>query len=251
MFKDRSQTESEFYGDVVSNRLSVRLDLENMAERAHRIDKFRIQWILDERRVEALFHFTPLDNLNNLAHFGLLSRANLVENHVNFIPTDALRIDGVNNASCLSLAFPNYKMFFQKRCSLAEVDRWAVLKICPSVLWENPCLFLPQNASSLVHKLKKAPGHFLGAPALSRIFYEPENIRRDEMGLSQDFPTNPQTEILVFGPIKNKKVKSILIEDFQSKNSAVSMLQGSEFEGLVQIDVSVFSPRCDYPFWKH
>lgn len=235
----------------IRHSIPVREDLEAIAERARRIDHYHIQSLIDERRVKALFHFTPIDNLKNLARYGLLSRADLLAEHIDFIPTDEHRIDGVNNASCLSLAFPNYRMFYQKRCSLTAVSSWAVLEISPSVLWEHPCLFLPRNAASLASNLRESPGYYLGAQALKRVFEESENVRRDEMGLASDFPTDPQTEVLIFGAITSDKVEAILVNDAQSLRHAGSIVMGSEFEHRLRIDRSVFAPRCDYSFWTH
>jgi hypothetical protein len=75
----------------------------------------QIQQICDERDIETLVHFTRVENLSSILQNGLLSRKALETSGQQFLFNDPDRIDGHKEAICLSISFPNYKMFYPIR----------------------------------------------------------------------------------------------------------------------------------------
>jgi hypothetical protein len=72
-----------------------------------------VQEYVAEREIDCLVHFTRASNLDSILQRGLLPRDILmVEGYNDF--NDQYRHDGTN-AVCLSIGFPNYKMFFSLR----------------------------------------------------------------------------------------------------------------------------------------
>lgn len=104
-----------------------------------------IQEYATERGITHLVHFTRACNLETILQLGLVPRDTLKKTdfaHFN----DQYRLDDTN-AVCLSIGFPNYKMFYGLRKNHPNVD-WVVLAICPSALWMLCCAFCVANAAS-------------------------------------------------------------------------------------------------------
>ncbi|MBF0256705.1 MAG: DUF4433 domain-containing protein [Gammaproteobacteria bacterium] len=141
------------------------------------------------RGIRHVLHFTPLDNLPGILGRGLIARSQLQDEAVLF--PDQYRLDGRLDWISTSLSFPNYGLFFRKRCDLPSVQ-WAVLLLDPSILWRLDCLFVPGNAASS-HYRHQEDSHFEGVDAFERLF-EGE-CRWQNLDDSQ--PTDPQAEVLV------------------------------------------------------
>src|SRR5436190_20996431 len=98
------------------------------------------------RRIDTLVHFTRLENLAGILADGILPRATLETASRRVIFNDDIRTDGHKEAACLSVSFPNYKMFYKYR-SADQTATWTVLLIQAEVLWELDCAFCWANAS--------------------------------------------------------------------------------------------------------
>ncbi|EJV4018820.1 DUF4433 domain-containing protein, partial [Salmonella enterica] len=59
---------------------------------------------------------------------------------------DELRLDGHRDSTSLSIAFPNYRMFYRYRMDNPSIE-WVVLGIHPSILWRNDCAYCCHNAA--------------------------------------------------------------------------------------------------------
>jgi len=67
------------------------------------------------RRIDTLIHFTRLENLAGILADGILPRSAPGGQARRVIFNDGVRIDGHKDAVCLSVSFPNYKMFYKYR----------------------------------------------------------------------------------------------------------------------------------------
>lgn len=159
-----------------------------------------IQEIVRQRDITRLFHFTHSDNLSSILENGLLSRSELDDenNGYDYDYNDEDRIDGHPNAICLSISYPNARMFWKYR-NLKPGD-WVILEIEPSILWTKNCAFYPTNAASNNVRFEEL-GSMKGSHALSALFSdEVFGIQRDE-GLADKYTTDVQAEVLVFESI--------------------------------------------------
>lgn len=73
---------------------------------------------LKQRQINNLYHFTQAGNLLNIFKYGLLSREILEEEGIHSYFNDNYRFDNCPHAVCMSIEFPNYKMFYKLRKSL-------------------------------------------------------------------------------------------------------------------------------------
>ncbi|MFQ2244132.1 DarT ssDNA thymidine ADP-ribosyltransferase family protein [Aeromonas enteropelogenes] len=151
--------------------------------------------------VPYLVHFTRVTNLPSILQHGIYPISRVHE--IGTIPdvNDTLRLDGHTDATSLSIAFPNYRMFWRYRQDNPDVD-WVVLAINPSVLWTKNCAFCRFNAADarisrqLINQLK-TPASFIG------MFEEIDGLpSRQEQRLNRYDPTDVQAEVLAFDIIE-------------------------------------------------
>ena len=101
-----------------------------------------------EREIPYLLHFTRPENLESILAIGLHPRQNIDLGVVpNASVNDTCRNDGRRDRNCLSISFPNYKMFYPLRSANPGIE-WPVLVMKPSILWTMDCLFCENNAAS-------------------------------------------------------------------------------------------------------
>lgn len=159
-----------------------------------------IQEVVQQRNITRLFHFTHSDNLSSILENGLLSRSELDDetNGYNYDFNDEDRIDGHLDGICLSISFPNAKMFWKYR-SLKPGD-WVILEINPSILWSKNCAFYPTNAASNNVRFNELE-LIKGDAAFSALFSdEVFGIQRD-VNLPAEYTTDVQAEVMVFEKI--------------------------------------------------
>ena len=157
-----------------------------------------IQNIIQQRNITRLFHFTHTDNLSSILENGLLSRSDLNDKGNDYYFNDSDRIDGHLDAICLSVSYPNAKMFYKYR-SLKAGD-WVLLEIHPSVLWTKDCAFYPTNAASNSVRFKNID-LMKGATAFSDLFADDVYGTAREGYLTDEYTTDVQAEVLVFEKI--------------------------------------------------
>ncbi|MHB1400444.1 MAG: DarT ssDNA thymidine ADP-ribosyltransferase family protein [Trichloromonadaceae bacterium] len=209
-----------------------------------------IKSYVDKNGISYLCHFTKISNLENILVNGLYPRSDLILSGVEFEHNDGFRHDGHMNATCLSISFPAYKMFYKYQCDNPDID-YAVIKIKPSVLWEKDCAFSVTNAAcssitAIPLNQKKGPGAFL------KLFGEIEGKpTRKELQIPANYPTDPQAEVLVFGHIETNFIEDINIK---SQNRV------KDFDKIVKIaqkfnnykyffNEPLFKPRLDWAHW--
>ena len=110
-----------------------------------------IRQLIKKRQIKHLVHFTQAANVRSIFDHGLLPRQMLLERWGNrpdlFKANDARRFDQHLDANCLSISFPNYRMFHRYRKS-DPLRFWVVLLIKPEILWKLDCAFCVTNASA-------------------------------------------------------------------------------------------------------
>ena len=119
--------------------------------------------ILKNREIKYLCHFTRVENLESILTNGLYPRDSLFNKEYNPDPSlrvagifnDSIRADEKTNAICLSIAFPNSKMFSSLRHEYQNgkwIERqgihWGVIVLSSRILLDKNCAFYPTNAAS-------------------------------------------------------------------------------------------------------
>ena len=207
------------------------------------------------RQIPYLIHFTRWENLDGIIQNGLCPRILLEDLPYNVEINDELRLDGHEDSVSLSIAFPNYKMFYRYRSNV-QSRGWAVIVIHPSVLWEYECAFCKHNAADSrisrvdINTLKTVEafkGMYEELQAVKFPYFLAENQQHMANELSRSFnnlkaydPTDPQAEVLVFDVIPPEKIIGIAFE---------SKILMNEFKGKYPNIKSIFntyyfSARC-------
>ena len=211
-----------------------------------------IQSYLAEMKIESLVHFTRVENLSGILDHGLIGRDKLAARKIPYIYNDSLRLDGLPDSICLSISFPNYKMFYRQR-SISLTSDWAVIRLRPSILWEKNCFFYPHNAANSA--MAQLPtDQKIGVDAFERMFEDRDGCpSRDNTKIDTCFTTDPQGEVLVQDAIETKYISDILIDGpagisnrtqleelINAKSSQFTFLHGQAF----------FDARQDYRYWS-
>mgnify|MGYP002622938621 CR=1 FL=1 len=149
---------------------------------------------LKSRGVADFVHFTAADNLDAILRRGLLPRAALDVEGVDYVSTDTLRLEGRDVVN-LSITNPNIRMFYGKRKDLGG-RLFSVLTLDPSLLAdaEGAYEFRATNAASRFSQPCRVEELFAGdRPS----FFE------------RNWPTDNQAELLVRGAVSPSSIKTI------------------------------------------
>lgn len=166
-----------------------------------------IQQIIDKREIRSVFHFTRVENLNNILLNGIMPRNNLSGSTSIF--NDDVRADGKLDHSSFSISFPNHLMFYRLRCANTS-SKWAILVFKSDILVTYNCLFYPVNAAS--GDVNKLPLNlFRGSRALENMFtYSVES--RENILRSCD-PTDVQAEVMIPSTVTIDHLKGCILSD--------------------------------------
>ncbi|MFW1753957.1 DarT ssDNA thymidine ADP-ribosyltransferase family protein [Acinetobacter wanghuae] len=166
-----------------------------------------IQEIIDKREIKSIFHFTRVENLNNILLHGVVARNNLSGSTSIF--NDTVRADGKLDHSSFSISFPNHLMFYRLRCA-APNSKWAILVFKSDLLIAYNCLFYPVNAASA--SVSRLPlNSFRGGRALENMFtYSAEN--REDILRPCD-PTDVQAEVMIPSTVTIDHLKGCILSD--------------------------------------
>ena len=202
-----------------------------------------IQTFANQRKITHLYHFTQVGNLPSILRQGLLPTDVLSNRKIEVLRNDLVRVDRTSGI-CLSIGFPNYKLFYPFRLKDIQV-RWAVLKIKSNVLWENDCAFCIQNAAKA--EVANVPLYQRKTLAAFQAMYDDfPGVPRATLGLPDNYPTHPQAEILAFQPIAPGNIVAIIFDNPALKRefSALNLPQ------QILLDGNYFYPRRDSDKWK-
>lgn len=185
------------------------------------IRQCNIQQYVNSRGIQSLYHFTRLENLPSILKNGLLGRVSLSENDLDYIYNDTHRLDNVFNAICISIAFPNYKMFYSMRQKSIESE-WVVLELKPEILWELSCIFNHSNAASNEVKRYSLEDRQT-LDGLEYMFHD-EDLR-EQLMLPIEYTTDPQAEVLVLDRIPQEYILKVYFDDNQNIDHLNNLLK--------------------------
>lgn len=208
-----------------------------------------IREFCQRQNIQHLVHFTHVENLSNILRLGLIGRDQVREAHrsAKFRINDDQRIDGCPEAVCLSISFPNYKMFYKYNHMCPE--EWVVISLRPEILWELDCAFCCENAAS--NNVRFIPLETRRQiKALIELFQDFGRVKRSDLNIPDWFPTNPQAEVLVFNPIHTRYIKKVYYKNYQARDDGLRNIPFITPE-LLEVDEYYFFPRYDHRFWQN
>ena len=212
-----------------------------------------IQQICHERGISTLCHFTRGERLRSILHRGLLSRIFLEKLPQLIRPrfTDLDRDDGYKNAICLSISFPNYRMFYSKT-GRANQHQWVVLLLDVRVLWDLECAFCHQNAR--FEPVRNVPLEYRKRlVSLERMFWDSDlhttGLRYQRQQIPDNYPTHPEAEVLIFDLIPAEYIKSVHFYDETTLQIWQKDNPGT-YSQTFYADRQYFKYRCDYKAWQ-
>jgi hypothetical protein len=201
-----------------------------------------IQVFAETRPVKWLMHFTRANNLDSILARGLVLRSTLIGEGFTEC-NDQYRIDGTD-AVCVSIGFPNYKLFYPLRQKYPQ-EQWVVLAIRREALWMLDCAFCSTNAAS--SEVKKIPiSERRSVSALEAMFGDLPNKPRAELGIPDYWPTNPQAEVLILNGVPREYIFAIVAPTETVKQELAAKHPGIE----ISVFSGYFNGRKDYLHWK-
>ena len=203
------------------------------------------------RRIPCLCHFTRASNIRSIFRRGILPREIAEERINNLLVNDEDRYDGHKNANCLSIGYPNYKMFYKLQHDNPHED-WIVIKVKPEILWLGDCAFCKENAAS--HIVTCIPiTRRKGRTAFLGLFENyPGKRSREDLHLPDYYPTNPQAEVLYFGVIRPSEIMSIHFKNRESCRAgreSLHRIRNRRSWIRLKYGESQFKPRIDWEEW--
>jgi len=199
-----------------------------------------IELLSTKLEIPFLVHFTQYENINSIITHGIHPRGKL-RHDILSISNDELRLDGHTDATSVSIAFPNSRMFYKYRQSTPNAG-WVILLLDKAILWTRDCAFCRHNAAdSRINGIKLS--ELKTSKAFTEMFTEiPGMESRISQGLKSYDPTDVQAEVLVFNIIPSKLIGAII---FESRNLMESFkkAQSDEIQALCIKSNKFFSDR--------
>jgi hypothetical protein len=214
------------------------------------IGRNALKKFLEDNNIDTLFHFTRAKNLPNIIKYGLLPINNLYKESIDVEVNDEIRLDNCLDAICMSIEFPNYKMFYKLRNKEDNIGvEWALLKLNIEIILKYNCVFCNMNASKaemsklLLHRRTE----FEGIDALKLLYKDiPGLYSRKELNIPKYYTTNPQAEVLVFGEIPINFINEIHFESKKVYNRYIGKIPSNIY---AEVKSYFFNGRRDHKFW--
>lgn len=178
------------------------------------------------RKITKLIHFTPIENLNSILNYGLLSVNLLKSKNIRYNYNDKERIDRHLDYISCSIEFPNGSML--NYCLNFHKYHYAILEIDIDVLNHKFAKCCSVNAA-------RANGYYI--ESIDKFNYLFEGDRSD--ALPDNFPTDEQAEVLIKDNIEPKYIKNIVFQNEEDMSLFKSLPN-------VRIDKELFKYRDDY-----
>ena len=210
--------------------------------------KNEIRKICEEIGIETLVHFTHVQNLKSILQYGLIGRSQLQEMSLEFKYNDEVRLEGQREAICLSISFPNYKMFYKYRCADFPGRNWVVLLLKSSILWELNCKFYIENAASNNARNSNLRGDRTQPSALREMLEDYGTIIRANLQIPNNFTTHPQAEVLVFDQIHPCFIEKVNFNNLQDAEEWIKLNPGN-YSQTFWGHSYYFLPRQDWQLW--
>lgn len=203
-----------------------------------------IQVECESRNIDCLFHFSPVEHLDSILKHGLLVPSACAALGTGMKPNDAVRHDG-QDAICLSVEWPNYKLFYSFRQRDAN-RQWALIAIQHRVLWEKRVCFNTTNAADNSMSAQTFAAR-QGLAKFQALFGDCCGKVRTDLKLTDNLPTNPQAEVLCLDTIAPAYFYGVFLSESATYNTYKSKYPDTEF----MQDTSYFSYRTDWSYWKN
>ena len=172
-----------------------------------------------------------------ILRYGLLTNA-ILRNAGGTIE-DHSRIDRNADHVCLSIDFPNYKLFYKRRMENTR-ETWCILSISKSLIWERSCIFFPSNAARNNGRDGKR-----GLTGIQAMYTTNVGETARSALLQKSIPTEPQAEVLVPDTIQPEDIQKIYFESLIDLQVNESVICNSGKQAITRKDL--FLPRID---WK-
>lgn len=194
------------------------------------------------RNIKSLLHFTREKNLDSIVQRGLITRNLLTqEGYQDF--NDNVRADGTS-AVCLTIGFPNYKMWYSLKQQNLSVD-WVIVAIKPAALWMLQCAFCTANAASAsVSSISIAQRQNLAA--FQAMYADIPGKERVKLGIADSMPTNPQAEVLMLQGVPNDYIFGLVASSVEQEKRLKAKYP--RFKIFMKPDY--FRYRSDWSYWK-
>lgn len=196
------------------------------------------------RDIDCLFHFTPVEHLDSILKHGLMVPSACAELGIGITPNDAFRYDE-QDATCLSVEWPNYKLFYNFR-QRDTGRQWALIAIQHSVLWQKRVCFNITNAADKSMS-SQAFAARQGLAKFQELFGDCSGKVRADLQLTDNLTTNPQAEVLCLDTIEPTYFHAVLLNDLATYNAYKAKYPNCEFR---HHDV-YFRYRTDWSHWKN
>lgn len=183
-----------------------------------------IRAVAEELRIPHLVHFTRCENLESILRHGVHSIASCDELGVEAIRNDKLRLDNQPDGISVSIAFPNYRMFYKYR-QLEMQTGWAILILSREILWEKECGFYKNNAAD--SRVRHRPRNLTTTAHAFLEMFEGGNLGRNDWLNSYD-PTDSQAEVMVYGTIEPHFIEAIAFETKAAADRWANHVEGIE-----------------------
>lgn len=209
--------------------------------------KTKIKELLKNKNIISVFHFTKLSNLESILKNGILSRKELEQKCIPYEFNDNERFDCMKMATCCSISFPNYKLFYRFQ-QIYNDENWIVIELSPNILVDLLCVFCKTNAAkkgmteTSINSLKE----ILNIKHLEELFKNTDNVNREVLQIPNSYPTDPQAEVLVLNSINQKYINNIYCKNIEILKTCKNNHNGYNFE----IRTDLFGPRIDYQYWS-
>jgi len=187
-----------------------------------------LQLRIEARGITSLYHFTRCQSLRSILENGLLSHADVQS--LGLPVVDQLRLDRRSDHVCLSVSFPNARMFYKYAASNQE--DWCVLELKPGVINHHDCLFLPMNAArgESQHLSRSA---LAGAEAFERLFASSVNGETRSRLLHDRYPTDVQAEVMVPSSIGIEWMRAVHFRSFVANGWHQQLLADHGIEACI------------------
>lgn len=205
---------------------------------------------LRERDIKLLLHFTNIKNLRSILTKGLVTKDALEELEEYYV-NDHSRFD-CTDAICLSISFPNYRMFYPLQKNNPE-EKWVVIGVDPEIFFDLDCGFFHRNAAHHTFR-DRCDNKYKTVKSLKKMFCDefPPDLafghthKRIELKIKDCQTTDPQAEVLVFENIPTKYIKAVVYKNVDDMSGFIDVFKDFQHEVIKK----AFSYRNDYNFWR-
>ncbi|MEV5024800.1 DarT ssDNA thymidine ADP-ribosyltransferase family protein [Paenibacillus sp. LPE1-1-1.1] len=208
-----------------------------MAER----EKERKKEYIAKRGIKHLYHFTRVENIENIFKYGVLPISELVKKEIGFLRNDINRHDKLVDFTSFSVSFPSYRMLYKLRQQNPEAI-FVILELPIEIIFEKLSYYSYDNAAKMKNYWDRD-----GIGCLISMFENPFVGDREATNIPTHYPTSPEAEIQVVGKIESSLIQKIIIRDSDLLRRFESDVIKSR---LFVVDPSLFERRMDWRFWQ-